>query len=71
MGQLFISTLMLILALAGTYLNADKKRSGFYFWLITNAYFSVESVMVGLYAQAALFAVFFVLAIKGLYTWKE
>lgn len=66
----YISLIAVAVALYGTYLNAQQKRSGFYFWLVTNAFFSAESFCAGLPAQGLLFLAYFVLAIKGLRTWK-
>lgn len=65
------STIMAFVALYGTYLNANQKKKCFYFWLVTNAFFSLESASAGLYAQSLLFMAYFFLAIKGIYTWKE
>ena len=67
----FLSVVAVLLALFGTYLNANKKRSGFYFWIGTNAFFCLHSAAASLWAQSVLFLAYFFLAIKGLYTWKE
>jgi hypothetical protein len=64
------SILLTILALCGTWLNANQKRSGFYWWIASNSGWSIYNLIIGQYALAGLFAVYLILAIKGLMTWK-
>lgn len=58
------------LSLVGVILNIKKKRSCFVVWGFTNAAWAMIDLYVGLYAQAALFAIYFLLAIWGFMVWK-
>lgn len=62
--------LLTILSLVGVVLNIKRKRSCFIIWGVTNAAWAAVDLYVGLYAQSALFAVYFVLAIWGFMVWK-
>jgi nicotinamide riboside transporter PnuC len=66
-----LTWLLTILALWGTWLNANMKREGFYFWIVTNIAFSVINFMIEQYAMSFLFFVYTLLAIKGLTKWKK
>lgn len=66
-----ISIIAAAAALYGTHLNANQNRKGFYFWLATNAFFSVQSAVAGLPAQSILFLAYFFLAIRGLKKWEK
>jgi len=59
------------LAIIGVVLNIKKKRSCFYFWAFTNFSWIIIDAWFELYAQAALFAVYFVLAIWGIFAWRD
>ena len=59
------------LAIIGTVGNSCKKIWGFYIWLCTNAFWCVFNVMHRSYAQAILYAVYFILAIVGIVKWKK
>lgn len=65
-----ISWAVTAVALYGTWLNANNDRNGFFFWLFSNFFFFVISLKNGHFAMAFLFMAYFVLAIKGLKTWK-
>jgi len=58
-------------ALYGTYLNAKKKREGFYWWVVTDAAFCAVNWTIDQYALSALFFIYTLLAIKGLREWKK
>ena len=58
-------------AIAGTYLNAKQNRIGFIIWMITNAFFVAYNLMIGSYAQATLFFVYFGLALYGWINWGK
>lgn len=58
------------LSLVGVVLNIRRKRSCFVVWGVTNAAWAVIDLDAGLYAQAALFAIYFALAIWGFMVWK-
>ena len=56
-------------SLVGVILNIKKQKSCFIVWGVTNASWAVIDYNAGLTAQAALFAVYFVLAVWGLIEW--
>jgi len=59
------------LSIAGVVLNVRRDRRGFVFWMISNVGWMVIDFMHGLYAQAFLFGVYFVLAFWGWVSWKK
>lgn len=59
------------LAIIGTVGNSFKKVWGFYIWLFTNAFWCVFNVTHQSYAQAILYAVYFILALVGIVKWKK
>ena len=59
------------LSIAGVLLNIRKNRICFAIWLLTNTTWAVVDWMTGLPAQAALFAVYAVLAVAGWVSWKR
>lgn len=63
--------LLTLASLAGVVLNVRLDRRCFYVWTVTNACWAVIDWRKGLYAQAVLFAVYFALAIYGVYEWKR
>ena len=67
----FLSGVMSAIALCGTFLNAERNKVGFVFWLISNLYFSIRFYVIGEYAQSVLFLVYFILAIKGIFVWTK
>ncbi len=60
-----------VLAIIGTFLNAKRIRSGFVIWMITNAIFVVNNFYIHSYQQAALFTVYFGLAVYGWLNWGK
>ena len=56
-------------AILGTFLNTKQIRFGFVLWTITNAVFVGANLYLKIYPQAALFSVYFGLAIYGWYSW--
>jgi nicotinamide riboside transporter PnuC len=58
-------------SLVGVVLNIKKHKACFAIWAITNAAWAVIDYMAGLTAQAALFAIYFCLAIWGLVEWRR
>ena len=60
-----------LLALVGTVLNARKAWQGFIFWFVSNAWWCVHSFRIGEYALAALFGVYWLLSIYGVYCWLK
>ena len=68
--MIYSSIVITIVALYGTWLNANQKRACFYWWIASNSGWAIYNLMIGQYALAGLFAVYLILAIKGLMTWK-
>jgi nicotinamide riboside transporter PnuC len=60
-----------ILAIVGTFLNAKQVRFGFIIWMITNAVFVGYNICLHSFQQAALFSVYFVLAVFGWFSWGK
>lgn len=58
------------LSLIGVVLNIKKQKSCFIIWAGTNASWAAIDFNAGLNAQAALFAIYFCLAIWGLIEWR-
>jgi nicotinamide riboside transporter PnuC len=58
-----------VASIVGVVLNIHKRRSCFYVWACTNFAWMMIDFYEGIYSQAALFAVYFVLAIYGLTKW--
>lgn len=58
-------------AIIGTVLNAKQLRFGFILWMITNAIFVVYNLYIKSYPQAALFSVYFGLAVFGWISWGK
>ncbi len=66
-----LSWIMSAIALAGTLMNAERNKWGFAFWLISNLYMSIRFFVIGEYAQSALFFIYFLLAIRGIFSWTK
>jgi len=65
------SWIVTIASIAGTTANACKKRWGFLIWMLTNTFWVIYDVHFGLYAQAFLYVVNFVLAVTGFILWGK
>lgn len=63
--------LITIAAIIGTVANIYKKQWCFIIWLFTNFLWMAIDAAVGLYSQAALFAVYLLLSVWGLYQWNR
>lgn len=59
------------LSIIGTVMNIRKDRRCFWVWLFTNGAWAVYDFSIGAIAQAALFFVYFCLAIWGIIEWKK
>ena len=59
-----------LVALAGTVLNICRKWQGFMFWLVSTSYWCLRNYNNGEYAQSFVFAIFFLLALYGIYEWR-
>ena len=58
------------LSLLGVVANLYKRRWCFYCWAVTNISWAVVDFWYGIYAQSALQATYFGLAIWGILKWK-
>lgn len=58
-----------ILTVVGVVLNVKKRRFCFVIWSVTNIFWVVYNYTIEAYAQAAVFAVYFGLAIWGIIQW--
>lgn len=63
--------LVTIASIVGTVANIYHKRWCFWVWACTNALWTAYDLWLGAYPQAALMAVYFGLAIVGLWKWKR
>ena len=59
------------ISIIGVILNAQKKIGGFYFWMVANFAWVVIDLYTGIFAQAGLFAFYFVMCFYGVHAWKE
>ena len=59
------------LSVIGVVLNIKKDRRGFVFWIATNGCWAVIDFRHGLYAQAVLFVIYFILALWGWIRWEK
>lgn len=66
-----LSWIMSAVALAGTVMNAEMSIYGFLFWLVSNLYMTIRFAYIGEYAQATLFIIYFLLAIRGIVVWQR
>jgi len=57
------------ITLAGSLLNAKKLRVGFLFWSVTNFYWIVRNLIIGEYAQSAVYAVNLCISVYGFVKW--
>ena len=60
-----------IAALIGVWLNIHRHVAFFYLWLVTNFVWTIADFRYGLYAQAALQAVYVCLSAYGIYKWSS
>ena len=66
-----LSLVMSAIGLVGTITNAERNKWGFAFWLISNLYMSIRFFVIGEYTQSCLFLVYFILAIRGIFSWTK
>ena len=59
------------LSLIGVILNIYKRKECFYIWTVTNAAWAIYDYYIGAHEQAALFVIYFFLAIWGIIQWKK
>ena len=60
-----------LLSIIGVILNIKKNKYCFIIWACTNFTWMMVDFHAGLYAQAFLFLVYFVLALWGIYEWRK
>ncbi len=58
-------------SLVGVVANIKKKTWCFGIWFGTNSIWMIYDYSLGAYAQSALFAVYVILAIWGIYEWRK
>jgi len=63
--------ILTIASLIGVVMNIKKRRECFYIWAVTNASWTAVDYYHGLYAQSALFGVYFCLAVYGAWEWRN
>lgn len=59
------------LSIVGVILNIRRIRACFYVWAVTNFCWMAVDFYREIYAQAALFLVYFALAIYGAFEWRR
>lgn len=67
----YFTWILTVLSIIGVALNIQKRHECFYIWIFTNAAWAIVDIIQGIYAQSALFFVYFCLAIWGLWAWKH
>ena len=67
----FLSGIASLIGLLGTIINAERNKWGFVFWVTSNIYMSIRFFVIGEYAQSVLFFVYFLLAVKGIFSWSS
>ena len=60
-----------IFSIIGVVLNIYKNKTCFIIWAFTNFCWMIVDFINGIYAQAFLMFIYFLLAIWGLYKWKK
>jgi nicotinamide riboside transporter PnuC len=60
-----------VIALLGVVLNIRKRVACFYLWSISNAILVYADLVHGLLPQAILMAVYFVLSLWGIWSWRR
>ena len=64
-------TIATVLAIAGTVLNNRHRRECFYIWLFSNSLTLAVHLFAGLWSLAARDVVFFILAVEGIFKWRN
>lgn len=60
-----------IIALIGTFLNAQMNVLGFFAWIISNIGFMILNLIDRSYPQATLFFINTLFSMCGIYTWQQ
>ena len=69
--MIHLTWIISILAVIGVVLNIKKKSVCFVIWFFTNLSWCIIDAIKGIPSQSALFAVYTVLAVWGLYEWRK
>lgn len=70
MQLIITSWLMTIFALYGAYLVSDGQKNGFKIWLVTNSFFAIHNLFLGIYPQTVLFICYLIITINGIRKWN-
>lgn len=65
-----ITIILTIVSIIGVWLNIKKMRACFYLWSATNFSWMIVDFYREIYAQSALFFIYFILAIYGFFAWR-
>jgi nicotinamide riboside transporter PnuC len=66
-----LSWIITALSVGGAIYNARGKVFGFYIWIVANIAWIAFDIYIKSYSQAALFAVYTIISVYGIYTWKK
>ncbi|HRU05202.1 MAG TPA: nicotinamide mononucleotide transporter [Candidatus Brocadiia bacterium] len=59
-----------LLSLAGTVANIQRKRWSFLCWIVANAAWAAYNVSLRIWSQATLMTVYLLLSVWGWYSWR-
>jgi len=66
-----LSMVFTVVAIIGALLNSYQRPEGFYFWIASNTFFVLFNLHYNHTAVAALFAMYLIISINGIFTWKR
>lgn len=58
-------------SILGALLNARKRIEGFYLWAAGNLGWMIWALYNGIYSQAVLWLVYFIITVYGIYQWRK
>ena len=59
-----------LISVLGAVLNAGKRISGFYCWMISNSFFTLHNFINGNFAYGFLFTVYTLITFVGIINWR-
>jgi nicotinamide mononucleotide transporter len=59
------------MSLVGVWFNIKKNSACFYIWLVANVGWIYVDIKAGLTGQAALFVIYSILSVYGIYAWRK
>lgn len=65
------SYIVSIIAIIGSILNIQGKKSCFVLWIFTNTFFSIHNFIINEYSQGLLFIVCGIISICGIVKWNK